>query len=64
MTNDFIEQKFKELIYEFGEIDFDMIKKESWEKYINRNEKFNEEQIKTLRNFVKQFLDDLTDDHK
>lgn len=64
MTNDFIEEKFKELIYDFGEIDFDIIKKESWEKYINRNEKFNEKQIKILRDFVKQFLDDLTDDSK
>lgn len=26
MTNEFIEEKFKELIYDFGEIDFNIIK--------------------------------------
>lgn len=62
MTNEFIEQKFKELIYDFGEIDFNIIKYESWDKYINKGEKFNEKQIKCLREFIKSFLDDLTDE--
>lgn len=64
MTNEFIEEKFKELIYDLGEVNFDIIKKESWDKYINRNEKFNDKQIKSLREFIKCFLDDLTDEPK
>jgi len=61
MTNDFLEEKFKELIYFFGEINFNIIKAESWDKLINEDEKFNEVQLNDLRHWVKDFLDELTD---
>jgi hypothetical protein len=61
MTNDFLEEKFKELIYIFGEINFNIIKAESWDKLINEDEKFNEVQLSDLRHWVKDFLDELTD---
>jgi hypothetical protein len=61
MTNDFLEEKFKELIYIFGEINFNIIKAESWDKLINEDEKFNEVQLNDLRHWVKDFLDELTD---
>lgn len=62
MTNEFLEQKFKELIYDFGEINWDIIKAESWDKYINKEEPFNEVQLRNLRSFVKDLLDCLTDE--
>ena len=58
MTEDFIEEKFKELIYVLGEIDFDIIKKESWDKYINRDESFNSKQIESLRYFTEELMED------
>jgi hypothetical protein len=62
MTNQFLEQKFKELIYEFGEINWDIIKTESWDEYINNEKPFNEKQLEGLRLFIKDLLDCLTDE--
>ena len=62
MTNKFLEQKFKELIYDFGEVNWDIIKTESWDKYINNQEPFTEKQFEDLRHFVKNLLDCLTDE--
>lgn len=64
MTNKFLEQKFKELIYNFGEVNWDIIKTESWDKYINNQESFSEKQFEDLRHFVKDLLDCLTDEPK
>ncbi len=64
MTNQFLEQKFKELIYHFGEVNWDIIKTESWEKYINNQESFTEVQFEDLRYFVKDLFDCLTDESK
>ena len=64
MTNQFLEQKFKELIYHFGEVNWDIIKTESWDKYINNQESFTEKQFEDLRYFVKDLLDCLTDKPK
>ena len=64
MTNQFLEQKFKELIYHFGEVNWDIIKTESWDKYINNEESFTEKQFEDLRHFVKDLLDCLTDEPK
>lgn len=52
MTDKEIEQKFKELIYELGEINFNAITNEFWDKYINRHEPFNEIQMKTFKSFL------------
>jgi hypothetical protein len=64
MTNEFLEQKFKELIYIFGEVDWDIIKTECWDKYINDQESFTKKQIEDLRYFVKDLFDGLTDEPK
>lgn len=64
MTNQFLEQKFKELIYLFGEVNWDIIKTESWDQYINNQESFTEKQFEDLRHFVKDLFDCLTDEPK
>jgi hypothetical protein len=64
MTNQFLEQKFKELIYNFGEVNWNIIKTKSWDKYINNQESFSEKQFEDLRHFVKDLLDCLTDEPK
>jgi len=61
MTDEYLEQKFKELIYHFGEINWSIIDKDAWQKFINKDEKFNEQQLKDLRFFVKDLIDELTD---
>jgi hypothetical protein len=59
MTNEYLQEKFKELIYELGEINFNAIKDDFWQKYINENQKFNEKQLECLRRFAEDFLEDL-----
>jgi hypothetical protein len=61
MTDKYLEEKFKELIYDFGEINWNIITPDAWNKYINEDEPFNEIQLKDLRNFVKDLLDSITD---
>ena len=60
MTNELIQQKFGELIYMLGEIDFQMISSEAQDKYINQNQPFNETQLKALREWTKDLLAKLT----
>jgi Fe-S cluster biosynthesis and repair protein YggX len=57
MTDKYLQQKFGELIYELGEIDFDAIKNEFWEKYINENTPFNEKQLEALRYFALDLIE-------
>jgi hypothetical protein len=64
MTDEFIEQKFKELFYMFGEEDFNVIKNESWDLYINENHPYNKKQLEELRTWLKGLLDELTDKSK
>lgn len=52
VSDDVLEDQFKCLIYDFSEIDFDIIKTESFNSYINKSEKFNKKQLETLRSFV------------
>jgi hypothetical protein len=61
MTDKYLEEKFKELIYDFGEINWNIITTDAWNKYINEDEPFNEIQLKDLRRFVKDLLDSITD---
>ncbi len=58
MTNEFLEQKFKELLYHFGEINWDILTTEAWDKYINNHESFNENQFEDLRHFTYDIADD------
>jgi hypothetical protein len=58
MTNKFLEETFKELIYIFGEINWNIIKNESWDKYINKDEPFNEKQFDELRHIAYDIADD------
>lgn len=64
MTNEFLESTFKTLLYDFGEVNWEILTEKAWEKYINKGEKFSEKQIEYLRRFVKDLLDDLTDEPK
>jgi len=61
MTDEFIQQKFKELFYMLGEEDFNVIKNESWDLYINKNHPFNDKQLEELRIWLKMLLDESTD---
>ena len=55
MTNEYLQQKFGELIYELGEINFNAIKDDFWEKHINDNQDFNAKQLDSLRHFCVRF---------
>ena len=59
MTNKYLQQKLGELVYLLGEIDFNFIKNEVWEKHINNNEDFNEKQIQEIRDYLEDFLFDI-----
>ena len=57
MTNEFLEQKIKELLYHFGEINWNILTTEAWDKYINNHESFNEKQFEDLRHFIYDIAD-------
>ena len=52
MTDKEIAQKFSELIYCLGERDFNAIKTEFWNDYINNDKPFNEDQMQTFKWFL------------
>lgn len=52
MTDIELEDKFKELLYHFGETNWNILTSEAWSKYINKQESFTEMQIADLRDFV------------
>ena len=47
MTDDFLQEIFPSLVYDFGEVNWNIITKEAWDKYINNGQKFNEKNWKT-----------------
>lgn len=56
MTDKYIQQKFSELIYELGECNFNAITTEFWNKYINYNEPFNQEQLEIFKYFAEDII--------
>lgn len=56
MTDKYLQQKFAELIYDLGEVDFNAITTEFWQKYINENTPFNEKQLESLRYFAEDLI--------
>ena len=56
MTDEYLQQKFGELIYELGEINFNAIKDDFWEKHINDNQDFNAKQLDSLRHFAEDLI--------
>jgi hypothetical protein len=58
MTNDFLQQKIGEIIYILGEHNFNVIKGEAWEKYINENQPFNEKQLNDFRLYIESLIED------
>ena len=59
MTNEYLQQKLGELIYILGEVNFNFIKNDVWEKHINNNEKFNDKQINEMKSYLEDFLFDI-----
>jgi hypothetical protein len=59
MTNEYLQQKLGELIYLLGEVNFNFIKNDVWEKHINNNEKFNDKQINEIKSYLEDFLFDI-----
>ena len=57
MTDKYLQQKFGELIYELGEINFNAIKDEFWQKHINENTPFNEKQLEAFRYFTLDLIE-------
>ena len=57
MTDKYLQQKFVELIYELGEINFSAITDEFWEKHINDNQDFNKKQLDILRHFAEDIIE-------
>ena len=57
MTDEYLQQKFGELIYELGEINFNAIKDDFWQKHINENKNFNEKQLECLRYFAEDLIE-------
>lgn len=51
-SDEFISERLGEMIYIFGEINFNIIKSEAWETYINESKPFDESQIKEMRDFL------------
>ena len=56
MTNEYIQQKFSELLYELGECNFNILTYEAWQTYINGNKKFSEKQLKILKEFAEDIV--------
>lgn len=51
-SDEFISERLGEIIYIFGELNFNIIKSEAWETYINESKPFDESQIKEMRDFL------------
>ncbi len=64
MTDEFLEEHFKTLLYDFGECNWNIITEDAWNKYINRDDPFDEKQLQDLRHFVKNLIDEMTDKPK
>ena len=56
MTNEYIQQKFSELLYELGECNFDVLSSEAWQTYVNGNKKFSEKQLQILKEFAEDIV--------
>jgi Fe-S cluster biosynthesis and repair protein YggX len=61
MTNDFLQQKIGEIIYILGERNFNVIKDEAWQKYINEHQPFNEKQLNEFRLYMESLVEDFTE---
>ena len=59
MTNEEKQDLFKSLIYDLGEADFNAINHEFWEKYINKNEPFNEKQMTYFDELIRHFTPEM-----
>ena len=64
MTNDLLERNFKTLLYDFGEINWEVLTECAWDRFINKDVPFNEKQLENLRQFVDNLLDELKDEQK
>ena len=56
MTNEYIQQKFSELLYELGECNFNVLTDEAWQTYVNENKKFSEKQLQLLKRFAEDIV--------
>lgn len=61
MTDEFLEEHFKTLLYSLGECNWNVLTDEAWNEFINNDKPFNEAQLNDLRLFVKDLLYDLAD---
>lgn len=62
MTDKYIQDKFKELIYSFGNVKGDeIISQEGWNNFILEDKDFSEFQINEIRSWIKSLFDEITD---
>jgi hypothetical protein len=59
MRNELLQQKLGELIYELGEINFNAITKEFWQKHINESQPFTEKQIESINHWITETAEEL-----
>ncbi len=61
---DFGEEKFKELVYDFKDINWQIWTNEDWSKYIDKDKELTQQQLKDCINFVKGLLKYLLSENK
>lgn len=54
ISDDVLEDKFKELFYCLGEANWNILTVEAWDNYINKNQTFNDKQIEELKYFINE----------
>lgn len=64
VSDELIESEFKTLMYDLGEINFDCIKSEFWDKWINKDVPFNDKQLETFRAFTKSLYTNILEQIK
>lgn len=57
ITDEYLDKMFKELFYDLGECNFNVLTSEAWDKFINYNESFNEKQLECFRYFIENLLE-------
>ena len=65
MTNNYIQEKFKELIYSLCNVKGDeIVSQKAFDNFINKEKDFSDFQIKEIRLWIKSLFDEITDESK
>lgn len=53
-----LDRHFKYLFYDLGEIDFQVLKDEAWDKYVNEDEPFSDAQMEHFKTWLENVFDE------